>query len=286
MPSATVAYDNYINRLKAKRSQNVYYDQTARNISRMVMPFREMMNQNSLIMRRDDMPYSTKISATNQMQNSFNQLQYDAYNEASAQDIARREQFDAQIDELKFKRDEVERQEQERKKAEKNATWQAIGTVGGAALGALSGNPLMITAGANLGGGIAGGISALSTGDYAMALDSVGSIVNGASSMMMTYQNQKTADKVSEWLKTNPSKEELMQGMIALQFGNFNKFFDGGNANIQIINDDSVETPTISPTITPTTTSKNTKPYVITYNPLNSIRYDNLDTPNYRNWRY
>jgi len=200
------SYNVYINRLKSKRGENVYYQQAAQNITRsLTSPFTEMNRKIGIANRRNDVALSGQIEQTRAAVNDYNSMAYGAYSEAGLQDIARRDQIDSQLFDLEFQRNqavEAERKAaEERRKAEKaakrNAIFQMIGTVGGAALGAIVGGPAGMAAGASLGGGLVGGIGNLtsSSPDYGALANQLGGAISGAAGLygQVQIQNQGKA---------------------------------------------------------------------------------------------
>jgi len=223
------SYDYYINRLKRRRGENVHYQQAQQNIARLSIPYREMSNKMGQAMRRDDAPYSAKMEQGRQLTNDYNQLAFNVHNEASMRDAERRDQLDAQIDEVGFQRQQAVEAERERKKAEeraKKAGWwqlgaQAIGTAGDLILAPFTGGAsLALGIGSKLGSAIGGAAAYNLTGnpgDLQGVVDGIGGMVNNVSQHYANKKVQAAAPKIKAIIgKINESNYEQIKTAIEM----------------------------------------------------------------------
>jgi hypothetical protein len=223
----TRPYDNYLDNLRIKRSQNVHYMETARNVSSLRMPYQNMANQMARTMLNDDAPMSARMQHGRDMTNQFSEMSYNKFNEASLRDTQRRDAIDDKKAEVQFARDSAWEQEQDRvKQANKEriaSLWQsglslAGGTLGAAGAGGLLGKTIKGIEGWNfdtgfqMGGGAGAVISGAINNDYELTMQGLGSMANTVSRVSALKGNKSFVSAMNENLQDpNLTQEDLIK---------------------------------------------------------------------------
>ncbi len=217
--SVSKSFDHYINRLKKNRSNNIHYQRTAQNISKLTKPFNHMSNTMSQSMRNNDAPESAKMQLNRDLAKDFNEQSYNMMNEASLKDSEREMNINERIADLQFKKDEAVRAEKDQKKQEKRQMIGTIGQVGGGLLGmAVSGgNPAVGAIGAGLGQAIGGVVDKSAPPDYSAVLSGLGDSFRGFSEVSQLKEDQEFYHSFMSKLGSANTSDEIMKLIVEIQ---------------------------------------------------------------------
>ena len=226
--SAVKSKEAYIRNLKTRRNNDIHYLQATRNISRLSRQYNHFSNVIGRNLRNDITPQSAIMQHNRDIAKDFNEQSYNALAQASLDDAIRRDQFDERIAHEEFVKDELIRQEKERKAQEKRQMIGAIGQVGGTILGAgvgmMAGNPM---AGAMIGsgvGGMLGGVVGNAPKDYQMVVEGLGTTVGGFAHLSHQNTIKKAGDSFNQFIPhlSKLSEQELWGLFQMYQTKNFN----------------------------------------------------------------
>ena len=143
-------YDRYLRKLREKQKERSRY---AKQIIRRAGPQYQKTEQDyQQYLSREDLPETLKASAALEQQRKWAGIVSGAVEKERISETERREVLGEKIEEVEFKRDIIQKEEDERKEREEKAgkakLWQIAGKVGGMALGGILAGP----AGVGLGG--------------------------------------------------------------------------------------------------------------------------------------
>lgn len=216
MPQISQSYDHYIHLLKNKRSSNPYYNQTAKNLSKLTKTYRSTNQKMSQAMLNNNAPESAKAQLTYDSARNWNDMSNEQMNNATMQDIQRTDQIDEKIGELEFQKSEAIRIEHERKKlAKQNKSRELLkigGQVVGAGIGALAGG----LPGAMIGAGMGATAGSLVDGglpqDYQTAMQGIDDTLKGfanEANLKEEKQFNEGLSKALPYMKTSQDINEL-----------------------------------------------------------------------------
>jgi hypothetical protein len=202
-------YDQSLQRLKSRRSDNPEYAMATRQLAEMSTDLNYAQQSINARLGRQGESINAQIGAMIAQNQSIGSIYNKVYGQAQDAQAQRTGQIDNQILQVEGQRDAYEFQKNEQNKANKQGLLKTAiglgGTILGGGIGALTG--IGVLPGAGLGSSLAnivansGAISGTGQADPAAILQSVGDATQQVSGWMSTKYNKKISGDVAEFLK-------------------------------------------------------------------------------------
>lgn len=217
-------YERYLKRLRARREESNYYSQARRNLRGLSRPFAEAQETYEDRLRRQNLPEGAAQEFALKHAQKWSDVIGQQYSQAQAKTEQERARYNEKIDELAFKKDLAEQQEEELERKREEAKTKGLLGIGGQVLGAAAGVAipgLGTAAGAAIGGGLgslAGGIGGGEEVDVGMISQGISQMAGGISTAVYQSDQKSLANTVAEFAKTD-MPDMSRQDLGAMQMG-------------------------------------------------------------------
>lgn len=220
MPGVSQSYDHYLHLLRNKRSSNPYYNQTAKNLSRMTVAFKSANQKMAQRMNNNNAPESAVAQYNYDRSRQWNDMANEQMGDATSKDIERADQIDDKINELEFQKKEAVRLEKEKEKQRKDAQKRSLLQVGGQILGGVVGGSTGGLGGAQIGAGLgATAGSFVDNGlpqDFEMAMQGIQDTMKGFNYKATLKEDKAFNDSVSEAIRHLKSSDDIQELLMLL----------------------------------------------------------------------
>lgn len=211
-------YERYLRRLRDRRESSNYYSQARSNLRSLSQPYAEAQETYEDRMRRKDLPEGVAQEYSLKHAQRWAETVGKQYSAASRAENERRTRYNEQIDEVAFKKDIAEQQEEELERKKEEAKTKGLLGLGGSVLGAVAGSVIPgagTAVGAAIGGGlgsIAGGVAGGEELDVGMLSQGISQMAGGIGTAIFESKQRALANTISEFAKTgmgDMSSQEL-----------------------------------------------------------------------------